>query len=322
MPPAMEATASNHSSTRRCFFLVYDHQRILLARDAYIAAAVINCITMFPAIILNVLLMRAMSSSPVLRKPSTLLLYSLSASDLLLGLIVQPGYIAKKVGELTDNFDLYCRNAVIIYNIGSVLTGVLFLTITAISIDRYLLVTSGIEYPMKVTGRRVLCVIVIMWLFMVMVTSSQYFISRSVCFLLTAITIGSCVAMTTACYTKALYTIRQQKAAIKSASGPTSQVQANTARYRKYTHTMIWMFVIFLFCYTPFMLTSAVASFGTETASIWSAEALCGVIAYCNSCFNPAIMFWRVGELQNAGRNILKARSRSQSISVTTTTKI
>ncbi|EDO40378.1 predicted protein [Nematostella vectensis] len=299
------------SMTRHCFFLVYDSKRILLARDAYIAAAVINCITLLPAIILNVLLMMAMYRSPAFRKPSTLLLYSLSSSDLLIGLIVQPAYIAKKVGELTDNFNLYCQNAFLIYNFGKVLTGVSFLTLTLISVDRYLLVTSGIDYPTKVTNYRVGFVIALSWLFMIAIIITQHFIpNRATVFILIALLIGSCVAITTICYVMALHKIRRQKNAIRLASGPRSQLQANTARYKKFIITMIWVFVVFLLCYTPYMVATTLAAVIGETASIWSAESLCGVIAYSHSCLNPAILFWRMAEIRNAGKNILMPKSK------------
>ncbi|EDO45007.1 predicted protein [Nematostella vectensis] len=195
---------ASNSSSRTCFFLVYDHERILRARNAYIAAAVFNCITMLPAIVLNVLLMMGMYRSPALRKPSTLLLYSLSASDLLLCMIVQPGYVAKKVGRLTDSFSLYCKSGILTYTMGVLLNGVSFLNLTAIAFDRFLIVTSRIHYQEKVTKQRVIATIASIWILMTVLPIIQFWVTRATAFMITATFIISCIVITTLCYV--LYT--------------------------------------------------------------------------------------------------------------------
>ncbi|XP_048581004.1 histamine H2 receptor [Nematostella vectensis] len=282
-----------NNSTRPCLFLVYKPQSNRLARDAYIAAAAINCITMFPAIILNVLLMRAMSRSPALRKPSTLLLYSVSASDLLLGLIVQPGYLAKKVGELTDNFHIYCKSAMLTYVVGNSLTAVSLLNLTAIAIDRYLVVTSGIHYPRKVTKCRLFVIIAFIWTFAISIALGQIVIKRFL------------VLLSTLCYTKAMYTIKRQQTLMNAAT----RNNARTERYRKSIVTMVTVFIIFILSYTPFCVSVVMVAAMGESAKSWSAEALCSVIAFTNACMNPVILFWRISEIRNAGRQLLAGLS-------------
>ncbi|EDO35165.1 predicted protein [Nematostella vectensis] len=294
-----------NNSTRPCLFLVYKPQSIRLARDAYIAAAAINCITMFPAIILNVLLMRAMSRSPALRKPPTLLLYSVSASDLLLGLIVQPGYLAKKVGELTDNFHIYCKSAMLTYVVGNSLTAVSLLNLTAIAIDRYLVVTSGIHYPSKVTKCRLFVIIAFIWTFAISIALGQIVIKRFLVLLSTAIIILICVITSTLCYTKAMYTIKRQQTLMNAAT----RNNARTERYRKSIVTMVTVFIIFILSYTPFCVSVVMVAAMGESAKSWSAEALCSVIAFTNACVNPLILFWRIREIRNAGRQLLAGLS-------------
>ncbi|XP_032225021.1 histamine H2 receptor [Nematostella vectensis] len=297
---------SGNLSTRPCSFLVYKPQTIRLVRDAYIAAAAINCITMFPTIILNVLLMRAMSRSPVLRKPSTLLLYSVSASDLLLGLIVQPGYIAKKIGEFTDNFQIYCKSGILTYTMGNLLVGVSFLNLTAISFDRLLIVTSGLRYPRNVTMLRVVIVIASIWVLMASISASQFIITRTTAFTLAALLIGSSVAITTICYILAVRKINQHKTSKIFVNSSETQRVSNVARYKKSTQTMLLVFVVFLLCYTPYLVVITTAAIIGETADVWSAEAICTVLVYSNSCLNPTILFFRMREIRNAGKQLFR----------------
>jgi len=97
---------------------------------------VINCsldaLLMLISVIANALIWSAILRTPSLRSPSTNLLSSLAVSDLLVGLVIQPVYIAN---ELTSFNSLLHHSANILLGIAC---SVSLFTMTAISVDRFL----------------------------------------------------------------------------------------------------------------------------------------------------------------------------------------
>ena len=72
-----------------------------------------------------------------------------------MGAICQPFLVALKVAELLDNFAKNCTLR-IIHNLSAYITsGVLLLTLAAVSIDRLLAVTLHLRYSVIVTVPRV-----------------------------------------------------------------------------------------------------------------------------------------------------------------------
>lgn len=89
--------------------------------------------------------------------------FCLSASDLLVGQICQPFYVAYQIAELSDNFRYYCilRMA---HNICSWTTaGVSLLILSCVSVDRLLALTLHLRYRTAVTICRVLLVACFLW---------------------------------------------------------------------------------------------------------------------------------------------------------------
>lgn len=114
---------------------------------------IINCVLnaplMFLSIIGNALVIAAILRTPSFRSPSFILLCSLAVSDLLVGLVVQPLYVAK---ELTDGSSVFriCEVA------GFTLCGVSLVTMTTISVDRFVALYYHMRYTTMVTTLRVL----------------------------------------------------------------------------------------------------------------------------------------------------------------------
>jgi hypothetical protein len=146
--------AFNISSTRPCSFLTYNPNEVKYGRGLYQTACVVAILLIIPSTILNLLLLKSMHSSMALRKPSTLLLYNLSLSDLLIAVVQLPIYIVKKIGQLDYDYELYCATATYAYVVGFMLSTTSLFTVTAISIDRYLIIHKGVHYPEQVTTVR------------------------------------------------------------------------------------------------------------------------------------------------------------------------
>ncbi|CAH3141925.1 unnamed protein product, partial [Porites evermanni] len=116
---------------------------------------VINCILnvplMFTSIAGNALVLFAILRTPSLRSlPSNIFLCSLAITDFLVGLIVQPVYIANRLHHSSG------RTLAIVEDLMSFfLCGVSLKTITAISVDRFLALHYHVTYANLMTTKRI-----------------------------------------------------------------------------------------------------------------------------------------------------------------------
>ena len=83
------------------------------------------------------------------------LLFGISASDLLVGLICQKCFVVYNIAEISENFNLYCTFR-IAQTISSYITsGMSLATLSGISIDRLLARTLQLRYNTVVTVDRI-----------------------------------------------------------------------------------------------------------------------------------------------------------------------
>ena len=111
---------------------------------------IINCVLNAPLMLIsilgNALILATIIRTPSIRStPHTIMLCSLAVSDFLVGLIAQPVYI---VQQLTDDRGLACH---LWRLLGSSLCVVSLLTITAITVDRFLALHYHMRYATLVT---------------------------------------------------------------------------------------------------------------------------------------------------------------------------
>jgi hypothetical protein len=215
-------------------------------------------------------------------------------------MVIEPTYFAKKIAELQHSFESYCYTGMITY-VGGALTCVSFLNLTAIAVDRYLVVHSGTRYRTMVTNTRVACLVLTIWASSGILFTAQFYSPRSLFFKLTAVIMVAYVAIASICYIKCFVTLRKHKREINTLLSDSKQQTINNAhRYKKSTYTMLYIFVIFNLCYLPYLCTAVSAGILGESAAIWGAESLSAVLIYTNSLINPIILIWRMKEIRKA----------------------
>ena len=118
---------------------------------SYIANCVLNAISSYAAIMLNIVTIHAVRKTPSLPKPLKALLLSLAVSDLGVGLVVQPFYTAMLVKLLQQNFekmaDAESFSKPTVFSIVSHLFFFAsFFGVLAISVDRFLAIHLHLRY--------------------------------------------------------------------------------------------------------------------------------------------------------------------------------
>ena len=115
-----------------------------------------NALLSFTALFGNSAILITIWKTSSLHTVANILLASLAVSDLAVGLVVQPLFIAYLLG----------RSITQIYNISSYfLCYVSFITITAITVDRLLAIQLHLRYHALVTPFRVTWIVIFIWVF-------------------------------------------------------------------------------------------------------------------------------------------------------------
>ena len=114
---------------------------------------------------LNLVTIYATTKTSSLPKPLiTLLLLSLAVSDLGVGLLVQPFYIALMINQLQGN-NRNCTTSTAFAILMSMVSFTSFLGVMSLIVDRFLAIHLHLRYQELVTHKGVIAVVVSMWVF-------------------------------------------------------------------------------------------------------------------------------------------------------------
>jgi len=125
---------------------------------------VIHIFPSITAFLGNTLILDALRKGSSVHPPSKLLYRNLAITDLCVGIIVEPVRVLYWTPEAIERSDI-CRYAKgLTYVTGHILCSVSLLTITAISIDRLLILLLGLRYRQVVTLKRTYVAVTILWI--------------------------------------------------------------------------------------------------------------------------------------------------------------
>ena len=124
---------------------------------AVIANCILDAPLMLPSILGNALVLVAILRTPSTRSPSVIFLSNLAVSDLLVGLVVQPVYIATEMARTVPDLQQAIRI------LGFAGCGVSLATITAITLDRFVALHYQLQYPNLMTTSRAIYALETIW---------------------------------------------------------------------------------------------------------------------------------------------------------------
>ena len=148
-------------------------------RSTYIANCVFNSFLSYTAIMLNIVTIHAIRKTSSLPKTLKTLLLSLAVSDVGVGLFGQPFYTALLV-KLLQKHSPDCNTSMIFEVIERVLFLASFFGVVAVSVDRFLAIHLHLRYQELVTHKRVVAVVISIWLLSVFLPSTMFWISPSI----------------------------------------------------------------------------------------------------------------------------------------------
>ena len=272
---------------------------------------VINCILNVPLIFTsitgNALVLVAIMRTPSLRSvPSTILLCSLAITDFLVGLIVQPVYIANELHHSTGGPLAKVEEFMSFF-----LCGVSLTTITAISVDRLLALHYHMAYPNLMTTKRALYASASLWFVSILLLCLKVWKSEVV-FLIAGVYITICLVISSASYIKIYFIVRhhqiqihaQQQALNSFNIGVNIPDSNNMIISKKHALKTFIYFICMIFCYLPFLcysLLQATSVIGYEEN--WS---FAETVVFLNSSVNPFLYCWCNREIRTSAVKVVR----------------
>ena len=281
-----------------------------MANEGFITFFVtLNVFLSVTALIGNLLILVALRKVTSINPPTKLLFQCLAASDLCVGLIQQPLFVAVLLRDLSSPTASYYVTKVYA-GLGYILCGVSLMTAATISIDRLLALILGLSYKLTVTVKRVRKVVIIVWLGSFSVGFPHWidlrFIAYGSSFVVTLFSIFASAFS----FTKIVLKLRQQQAQVQQRVEPEQvnggEIPLNIARYKKMVHSVAWLQMALIVCYMPF--------FSLLFFAIVTQRLIGGVFVYpsaitvvfLNSCINPILYCCRIREVKREVKNVLK----------------
>ena len=281
--------------------------------SSYIANCVINAFLSYTAIMLNSITIHAIRKTSSLSKSLKTLLLSLAVSDLGVGLIVQPLYIACLVMELQQNKENnQTFNATsIAYRItGFVFTFASVFGVVALSADRFLAIHLHLRYQELVTHKRVVGLVISPWVLGVIISSMfDYWNLGDIFKVIRGIFSTACIIIITFFNFKIYVAVRRhahQIQALQVQQAAQDEVMANAGRLRKSAFTTVYVYLLFLVCYLPQMCWGIAAEAPESGIPDTDAGLYFFTLVCLNSSLNPLIYCWKMRNIRHNIINIFR----------------
>ena len=260
---------------------------------------IINCVLNAPLMLIsilgNALVLAAIIRTPSIRSTSMIMLSSLAVSDLLVGLIVQPIFIALQLtnDRFVDNvFDMT----------GPPLCAVSLFTITAITVDRFLALHYHMRYASLLTESRVKYSLVFIWL-IAFFLSGFHFWGVLLYRFLSGVVIIICLIISKFSYIRIYRIVRRHQLQIHAqqqaaqSSNAENNFILNMVRLKRRAMNTFVFYIALVACYFPVYVILTLRGTGKD----WKPEWEFGItVVYMNSSINPFLYCWRLRELRAA----------------------
>ena len=256
----------------------------------------------------NLLILVALRKVTSINPPTKLLFRCLAATDLCVGLIEQPLFVAVMLRDFPSPTASYYVIKLYVA-LSFILCGVSIMTAATISIDRLLALMLGLSYKVTVSVKRVRKVVIAFWL-------GSFSVGLSYCIGLHTIAYGTAfVVIVLSIFTSAFsftmiaLKLRQQQAQVQQrveqeqVNG--AEIPLNLARYKKMVHSVALLQMALIVCYMPliFVFLSRIVTQRNEKQLLH----FCAMtVLLMNSSINPILYCWRIREIKKEVKNTLK----------------
>ena len=273
---------------------------------------VINCILNAPLMLTsitgNALVLAAILRTPSLRSvPSTIFLCSLAITDFLVGLVVQPVYIASELQYLAGG-----PHSKVEALISTSLCGVSLATITAISVDRLLALHYHMTYPNLMTTKRAMYASASLWFLSVLLACLRVAWESEVLFIFEGVYITICFVLSSASYIKIYFIVRHHQIQIHAHQQAVNSFNIsvnipdsnNMIISKKHALKTFIYFICMICCYLPYLSYALLRN--TSVIGYEGNWTFAETVVFLNSSINPFLYCWCNREIRMSAVKLVR----------------
>ena len=237
---------------------------------------------------------------------------SLAVSDLGVGLLVQPLYITRLVMMIKENTQtLYFEIALnSFFATSNFLVNASFFGVVALAADRFLAVHFYLRYQELVTHKRVVTVVISIWIISAILMLLYTRIPSNVAAIIPVPVESVCYLSTVFFYFKICLAVRHHSNQIHVLQAQLAQNNegdmTNAARERKTAVGTFYVYLVFLICYLPSTCVWIILRSAGPSTMLFQFGLYTNTLMYLNSSLNPLIYSWKMRHVRHAVMEILR----------------
>ena len=245
----------------------------------------------------------------VIRKTSSLsknlktLLFSLAVSDLGVGLLAQPMFVAHVMDSKQNNETANeSYNAIYIACLipTNFFTYASLFSVAALCADRFLAIRLHLRYQELVTYKRVAAVVTSVWVTSALISLIRVFIPKNIMYVSFVIIQSACIITATSLSVKLYLTISRHINQIRVQQVAQNDQGESAQRKRKSAMGSLYVYLVFIVCYLPnTCVLLIIATNSKRSNSLQHLQFYTLTLQFLNSTLNPLIYYWKMKDIQH-----------------------
>ena len=269
---------------------------------SYLMLCILNAYLSYSATILNVVAIYAIRKTSSLSKNLTTLLLSLAISDLGVGLLAQPMFVARVMASKQNNETNESYNAIRIACLipTNFFTYASLFSVTALCADRFLAIHLHLRYQELVTYKRLATVVVSTWVISAFISLIRFHLPKNIMYVSFAVIQSACIVTATSLNVKLYPTIRRQLNQIQVPQVAQNDQGESVQRKRKSAMASLYVYLVFIVCYLPnICVLIIIANISEPTIHLQHLQFYTLTMWFANSTLNPLIYCWKMKRIQH-----------------------
>ena len=270
---------------------------------SYLTLCILNANFSYTATILNIVAIYAIMKTSSLPRNFKTLLLSLAVSDLGVGLLAQPMFVAYlamdsiQKNETNETNDVICIATLIPMNF--FLCASLF-SVTALCADRFLAIRFHLRYQELVTYKRLAIAVISIWVISALISVIRLFIPKNIMYVIFVVFSSACIVNVTSLSVKLYLTLRRHINQIQVPQVAQTGQGEVVQRKRKSAMASLFVYLVFIVCYLPnicsLFIIAAISEPRIDVRHLWFYTI---TLSFLNSTLNPVIYCWKMKQIRN-----------------------
>ena len=268
----------------------------------YLTLCVFNAYLSYTATMLNIVAIYVIRKTSSLSKNLKTLLFSLAVSDLGVGLLAQPMFVAHLMDSKQNNETNESYNAIYIACLipTNFFTYASLFSVAALCADRFLAIRLHLRYQELVTYKRVAAVVTSVWVTSALISLIRVFIPKNIMYVSFVIIQSACIITATSLSVKLYLTIRRHINQIRVQQVAQNDQGESAQRKRKSAMGSLYVYLVFIVFYLPnTCVLLIIATNSKRSNSLQHLQFYTLTLQFLNSALNPLIYYWKMKDIQH-----------------------